>query len=429
MPTPLAQLASVKDFVGEMIVVDTGSTDDTPNIAARLGARVEHFPWAAPLRPANESIKYARGRWIFWMDSDDTMDQANASRLRQLTRREPDPSIMGFVMEVHCPSPGRRDAPTIVHHVKMFRNLPELRFERLDIHEQIIAPIRKIEGEIVRRRISPLCIPWPITHRREKPASWCDLRILEEERKERPDSFTFFNLGMTYVDAERFAESAESLEKSISMSLPTERQLRKSYSLLIFALSKLKRANEAMKACIRWELFPQDAELSFARRTYCTTKTSSRSGAGLQGDFAHERGLAFHEQHARNQGVMARQNLAVVYNEMGLLSKAEEQLRLMLQEEPDSKANCIVWSTVCSARKLREAEKYLLQIIARWPNDGSAHHNLGTLHSQRGNLTAAIASLRESIRHRPDLSPSHAPATGLCVARERQSERRRDKFG
>src|SRR5262245_11447349 len=71
-------LESVRPWVDEMICVDTGSTDDTPKIAERLGARVYRFPWCDSFSAArNESFRHARGEWIFWMDSDDVIDATN----------------------------------------------------------------------------------------------------------------------------------------------------------------------------------------------------------------------------------------------------------------------------------------------------------------------------------------------------------------
>src|SRR5262249_31586562 len=59
-----AALTSIRPWVDEMVVVDTGSTDDTPRRAARLGARVEPFAWCDSFAAArNESLRYARGKW------------------------------------------------------------------------------------------------------------------------------------------------------------------------------------------------------------------------------------------------------------------------------------------------------------------------------------------------------------------------------
>jgi glycosyltransferase involved in cell wall biosynthesis len=89
-----------------MVVVDTGSRDDTPGICERLGARVFHFPWVDDFATArNESLRYARGTWLFWMDSDDTIDADCGRRLRKLAYGAADSAILGYVVQVRCPGP------------------------------------------------------------------------------------------------------------------------------------------------------------------------------------------------------------------------------------------------------------------------------------------------------------------------------------
>jgi glycosyltransferase involved in cell wall biosynthesis len=57
-----ACLTSVKDVVDELIVLDTGSTDETVTIAQSFGAQVQHFTWCNDFSAArNESLKYATG--------------------------------------------------------------------------------------------------------------------------------------------------------------------------------------------------------------------------------------------------------------------------------------------------------------------------------------------------------------------------------
>ena len=61
-----ACLASAADLVHEIIVIDTGSTDRTKEVAASFGARVFDFPWCDDFSAArNESLRHATGDWIF----------------------------------------------------------------------------------------------------------------------------------------------------------------------------------------------------------------------------------------------------------------------------------------------------------------------------------------------------------------------------
>ena len=69
-----ACLESIRPWVDEMIVVDTGSVDETPRVVESFGGKLFHFPWCDDFSAArNESLRHATGDWLFWMDSDDTI--------------------------------------------------------------------------------------------------------------------------------------------------------------------------------------------------------------------------------------------------------------------------------------------------------------------------------------------------------------------
>jgi glycosyltransferase involved in cell wall biosynthesis len=67
-------LNSVKPYVDEMIVVDTGSDDGTPEIALQHGAKVSSFHWCDDFSAArNFAISQASGEWILTLDADEEL--------------------------------------------------------------------------------------------------------------------------------------------------------------------------------------------------------------------------------------------------------------------------------------------------------------------------------------------------------------------
>src|SRR5262245_46048601 len=80
-------LASVRPWVDELVVVDTGPHGDSLEIAARFGATVSDFPWCDDFSAArNEPLNRASGDWLFWMDADDTISTENGAKLRELVK-------------------------------------------------------------------------------------------------------------------------------------------------------------------------------------------------------------------------------------------------------------------------------------------------------------------------------------------------------
>lgn len=125
------------------IVVDTGSTDRSADIARQIGARIFPFAWVDSFAAArNESLRHATGEWVFWLDADDRLDAANPAKTAALLQALPAENV-GFVMKCLClPDPVSRRS-TAVDHVRLFRRHPALRW-RYRVHEQILPSLKEL---------------------------------------------------------------------------------------------------------------------------------------------------------------------------------------------------------------------------------------------------------------------------------------------
>jgi tetratricopeptide (TPR) repeat protein len=82
-------LGSVKGVVDEMVVLDTGSGDRTPEIAREFGARVYHFEWCNDFSAArNQSLKYVQGDWVLVLDADEVLVPEIVPTLKQAIKRD-----------------------------------------------------------------------------------------------------------------------------------------------------------------------------------------------------------------------------------------------------------------------------------------------------------------------------------------------------
>jgi len=78
-------LRSVEGLVDEIVIVDTGSTDRTVEVAISSGARVEHFAWCDDFSAArNHALSFAREDWILVLDADDEFERADIPDARRL---------------------------------------------------------------------------------------------------------------------------------------------------------------------------------------------------------------------------------------------------------------------------------------------------------------------------------------------------------
>src|SRR5271165_1162863 len=136
-------LEPLAGLLEEIILVDTGSTDQTKESARRLGATVFDFPWIDDFSAArNESLVHANCPWIFWMDADDRVDPVNRVRLEALFA-----GLLGDNTAYRMRCMGT-DGGSVTEHIRLFRNLPEARWQHR-VHEQIL-PALSLLGAVVK---------------------------------------------------------------------------------------------------------------------------------------------------------------------------------------------------------------------------------------------------------------------------------------
>ncbi|MCS7301430.1 MAG: glycosyltransferase, partial [Fimbriimonadales bacterium] len=138
-----ACLQSVQGVVDEIVLVDTGSDDATPQIAERYGAKVIRTEWRHDFAAArNIALQHATGDWILVLDADERLTPESKQAILNAVRH---PQFAGYYLEILNEI---RNGDYFVHRiVRMFRRLPELRWEGV-IHEQITPSIVERKGRI-----------------------------------------------------------------------------------------------------------------------------------------------------------------------------------------------------------------------------------------------------------------------------------------
>jgi glycosyltransferase involved in cell wall biosynthesis len=141
-------LESVRDLVDEMIIVDTGSSDATREIAESFGARLFDFPWCDDFSAArNESLKHTTGDWILYLDADERISKAYHSQIRRLISGG---KAEAFLLNLNSRIGTKDDAQYhLVAYPRLFRKLKGVCFAG-KVHEQITSSLNSLRARIVQ---------------------------------------------------------------------------------------------------------------------------------------------------------------------------------------------------------------------------------------------------------------------------------------
>jgi tetratricopeptide (TPR) repeat protein len=210
-------LAAVKPAVDEMIVVDTGSTDRTVEIAESFGARVLHHEWNGSFSDArNVSLEAATGDWIIYLDADEVLVEEDAAGLRALTGRV---WREAFALVETNYTGDIEDGTAMTHNaMRIFRNRPEYRFQGR-LHEQMAYALPGYLSERIeytQLRIEHYGYLGVVRDSKDK--SRRNLELLEQQVADGMESaFQSFNLGSEYLALGEFETAIGHFEKSWRM--------------------------------------------------------------------------------------------------------------------------------------------------------------------------------------------------------------------
>ncbi|MCD6100215.1 MAG: glycosyltransferase family 2 protein [Candidatus Marinimicrobia bacterium] len=129
-------LESICEHVDQIVVVDTGSTDSSIDIAKSFGAEVYSFKWCDDFSAArNKSLEYAAGEWVLQVDSDHVLEVKKGFDLRRALGGAR--QIGFFIKEVSILKNGGKQ---LLDRMLLFRRVPGLKYEGV-LHEHPMASL------------------------------------------------------------------------------------------------------------------------------------------------------------------------------------------------------------------------------------------------------------------------------------------------
>lgn len=243
-------LESVKSIVDEMIIVDTGSTDNTVNIAKSFGAKVYSFPWNGSFSDArNHSLKQAEGEWILIMDADDEMSEEGRQAVPVLIRDSDEDAYFFETISYVGDTPG--GDVLLNMNLRLMKNGRGYYYSN-SIHEQIYCNILAVNpsAKILNKDVKVYHYGYLNKNIAEHNKRARNISLLEKELSQRPGyPFTLFNLGSEYYAMGENIKAIEYFEESYKKFNPKEGFSSHLILKMVNCYLCLGRFSEALKLC------------------------------------------------------------------------------------------------------------------------------------------------------------------------------------
>lgn len=352
-------LRGVGEVADEILVVDTGSTDGTVEIARKFGARIVHHRWDGSYgRARNVYMRAARGDWILVLDGDESIALEDLSKIKRLVRRR----------------------GTIGYHLT----------------------VRNYTSEYdLMWNWYPNDRTYPREERLSSCPGWMKTQPLRLFRNFEDVAYTEGTLAHT--------NPAESLKKHAGRIATRDDIVIHHFQYLKgggrFISGKQRLRLEGEMAYVRQ--FPQELypHLNIAK-TLFVEKRDDEAIEYLSR--AVKLDASFHD---------AYQLWGMIELENGRLASAEERLRQAVRINPKSAdAWALLGIVLVEGGRLREGERALRKALRLHPNHLLAHNSLGVLYEDRGMPGEARNAYQAALKLHPRFKPARANLARLLKA-------------
>ncbi|MFA6541116.1 MAG: glycosyltransferase family 2 protein [Bacteroidota bacterium] len=240
-------LDSAAPFVDEIVIVDTGSTDGTIEIAKEFGAKIFSIPWNNNFSDArNEALARCSSDWVLYLDADERIKPGDGPKIKGLITRQHAWAYTVLVEGEHWLPSGK------VHQVnaypRLFRRHPKIQFEGA-VHEQILPSIARLHKQVHSSDIGILHLGYGESLERVTEKSMRNISLLEQQLLATPDDdYVKYQLGNSLVVVQKYSRAKEYL-RNLEDSASLDRSIRASVCNLMV---EIELSTMAVGAAEEW---------------------------------------------------------------------------------------------------------------------------------------------------------------------------------
>lgn len=268
-----------KGIVSEQIVVDTGSTDRTVEIAKSMGAKVYHFLWQDDFSLAkNFAISKCKYPWIAMLDADEYFLEEDAKKLKNIIKQvDKDANIHGLMEALVDLRDKEGEIRRVDRTIRIFRNRRDILYRRA-IHEQLeLLDGRDFTVADYSKDLSVFHTGYIDIDNSQKTKSNRNLNIIENQLCKNPHDFEMrIYLGIEYAVRKIWIKALEEI-RLFYKDIPEKYNTRidiisKGICTHLIALSEMEKAGEDREAILREmeevvekgkKIIPDNADFSY----------------------------------------------------------------------------------------------------------------------------------------------------------------------
>lgn len=209
-------LDSIKDYVNEMVIVDTGSSDRTKEICSEYGASVFAFDWKNNFADArNFGLEKAQGDWILWLDADEAADMTDFPSLQACLDKRENSLILVPMQHFYGQDPKNDQQVYFSSATRLIRNKIGIRFAG-KIHESLVSDAFVLSPPAEANR-SLRILHYGYMESAFKKKETRNINLLLEEKAQHPNNaWLDYHLAAEYYRARMYSEAYQKVDTALA---------------------------------------------------------------------------------------------------------------------------------------------------------------------------------------------------------------------